>query len=290
MSWFFLSLGCAFTTATTAAISKILLRKKRELFVGWLIFAFSIPFLFLVILFLKPGFHTAPGFWQTVAMLLPLEILALFLYMKALKISPLSVTFPFIGLTPVFSILTSFFILGERLTPLAIAGVCLVSLGAYALEGDALKKGPLGPLRSIWKEKGSVLMIIVAFIYSFSATLGKRAVMLSGPVSFPFMYYGIIAVMLMPVAYAENKRSEGKFQKSDILLAVCMGMLFCLSMLFHFRAILLTNVSHMIAVKRLSLLISVVYGGVIFKEKYIKDRLVGSLIMLCGVALLALGG
>jgi drug/metabolite transporter (DMT)-like permease len=57
-------------------------------------------------------------------------------------------------------------------------------------------------------------------------------------------------------------------------------------MITHMKAINLVEVSYMISVKRLSLLIGVIYGAVFFKETNIKERFLGSAIMLSGVILI----
>ena len=46
----------------------------------------------------------------------------------------------------------------------------------------------------------------------------------------------------------------------------------------------------MISVKRLSILISIIYGGIIFNEKNIAIRFCGGLLMLSGAVLIILKG
>jgi len=284
MTWFFLSLACAFFTATTAMLSKLLLRKKSIIFVGWARFLFSLPIFALLIYFYRPSMHFTPVFWKTVAVLLPFELAAFLLFLKALKISPLSLTFPLLGLTPVFAVLFSYILLRERPSLLGVAGIALVSAGAYLLNLDSIKKGFLAPITAIFKERGSTFMLIVAFIYGITSVLGKKAVMLSGPLSFAAVYYAIFFVLFTPLALAEKKKAP-VFGK-DIFLFVALGVSFTAAMILHFNAVRLVNVSYMVSVKRLSLAISVLYGALIFKERNIGYRMVGSLVMVGGVLLL----
>ena len=53
-------------------------------------------------------------------------------------------------------------------------------------------------------------------------------------------------------------------------------------------AISLTLVTYVIAIKRTSVIMSVLWGAIIFKEKGIKERLVGAVIMVLGVVLIVL--
>jgi len=66
------------------------------------------------------------------------------------------------------------------------------------------------------------------------------------------------------------------------------GLSMALSMLAHFHAIEHAPVSYMIAVKRTSLIFSVVYGALIFREERIRQRLLGTSIMLSGAVMLYL--
>ena len=141
MSWFPLSVGCAFFIATTAALSKLLLKKDNIFFVAWVRFLFFLPLIWLLHYILRPGFALAPGFWRVVLILLPLELIAFLIYLKALEISPLSLTVPFLGFTPAFAVLSSYILLREKPNPFGLNGVALVSIGAYLLNFNVIKNG-----------------------------------------------------------------------------------------------------------------------------------------------------
>ena len=48
----------------------------------------------------------------------------------------------------------------------------------------------------------------------------------------------------------------------------------------------LTRAAYMIAVKRFSVVLGLIYGGVIFKEKNIAVRTIGTLLMVAGAVLI----
>ena len=50
------------------------------------------------------------------------------------------------------------------------------------------------------------------------------------------------------------------------------------------------NAAYMISIKRFSILISVLYGGVIFKESHIRLRLLGAVLMLAGAIIIIIKG
>ena len=61
----------------------------------------------------------------------------MWLYMRAIRESPLSLTLPYLAFTPVFNILTGYIFLGEQVSSAGMAGIVLVVCGAWLLNLDA---------------------------------------------------------------------------------------------------------------------------------------------------------
>ncbi|WP_456431106.1 EamA family transporter [Thermosulfuriphilus sp.] len=228
-------------------------------------------------------------FIKAVVVLLPLETTALLLYMKALRLSPLSLTVPFLSFTPAFMILTGALILNERLTPWGIAGILLIVSGSYLLNLGQIKNGLLAPFRAIWQEKGSLLMIIVAAIYAINSVLGKLAVLHSSPLFFAVFYFvlhGLFATFVLRILFRVRLRKIFSARRGFVSVGLSQSaMVIC-----HMTAISLVEAAYMIAVKRLSLLFSVAFGGLFLKEESIGSRLLGAGLMVAGVALIVLMG
>lgn len=287
--WLPLALVSAVTLAASDALVKRAMISHNEYLVMWLRVVITLPFL-LAILPLISIPTPAPGFYRAFFISLFLEVAATILYMKALKISPLSVTLPFLSLTPVFLLVIPFLLLGERISPAGCAGILLIAAGSYTLNLEDLKSGLLGPLRAIRKEPGAVCMIVVAFIYSFTSTLGKQAITASSPLFFAVTYYAAFALVLTPVALAGGKRDIRTIMGSGILRSVLeAGILNAVMIVTHMLAINLATVAYMIAVKRTSLLFGVIFGRILFQEGRFRERIVGAALMLAGVAAIAIG-
>lgn len=284
MHWLPIALFCAFSLSTADALSKRALDDTQDIVIAWVRQGYALPFLALAFLFV-PVPALDQTFWAAVAALVPLEIIAILLYVRAIRLSPFSLSVPFLALTPVFVILVAFVILGEVPSLLGGAGVVLIAAGAYILNVRASKEGLLGPIRAIKREPGSVLMIAVAVIYSITSTLGKLAVEHSSPVFFGFFYPFILTVVLTGFIFAKGRHKE-VFSRPGRFFPI--GFFTALMVLSHYIAISLTNVSYMIAVKRMSIVFSVVYGKVLFRELNIKERLLGSAVMAGGAALIVL--
>ncbi|MGR3311325.1 MAG: EamA family transporter [Candidatus Brocadiales bacterium] len=284
--WVISALLAAFFVASADALCKKALENSNEYLITWVRVGYASPFLIAVLPFIKiPSLDTA--FFFPIIFLVPLEITALILYIKAIKASPLSLTLPFLALTPVFLIPTSFFMLGERPGKFGLVGIFLVTAGAYLLNIHTTHKGFLEPFKAIGRERGSVLVIIVAFIYSITSNLGKMAIQHSSPVFFGCIYPIILGIVLFPIMkYKCNAPISVIFSRPKIFALI--GASIALMMINHCIAVNLTDVSYMISVKRTSLLFGIMYGALIFKEVNIKERLLGSIVMIMGVLLITL--
>jgi len=197
MAWSLYALLCAFCLSTTDALCKKALQDTDELVVAWVRVGFSLPFLFFAVLPIKIPYLDRT-FWHSLLVLLPLEITAILLYIRAIKTSPLSLTVPFLSLTPVFLIITSYLILGEFPDRSGLAGIIFIAIGAYLLNFHQGKEGILGPFQSIFKEKGSIIMVGVAFIYSITSNFGKVAILHSNPLFFGTFYTFLLTLFLLP--------------------------------------------------------------------------------------------
>lgn len=282
--WIVYSLLTAFSLATSDALTKRALSSGDEYFIAWERLLFALPVLLISLLFIEfPPLDKT--FWLATLCALPLEITAIILYTKALKSSPLSLTMPFLALTPVFLILMSYLILGERVSKEGAAGIILMAAGSYLLNIHKIKKSLLEPVKAIFREKGSVMMIAVAFIFSFTSSLGKMAIEHSSPVFFGAFYFILVFLLFTPIAVMKN-RGGIIIAKKDIIPLASIGVTYSLMIIFHMLAMNLVNVAYMISVKRTSLLFSILYGCFLFNEERIAGKAIGSVIMLSGFILI----
>lgn len=281
--WVFFALLAAFTLATADSLSKKAMGRTDELVIAWVRQGYSLPFLSISFLFINiPQLDNT--FWLSLLFLVPMEVTAIILYVKAIKISPLSLTIPFMALSPVFIIITAFLMLGELPDRSGLLGIFLIVAGAYILNVKATKEGFFGPFKAIKRERGSVLMIIVALIYSLTSTIGKIAIQHSSPVFFG-SFYPIILTIIFSIILLTTK---GKIQKvfSRPLTFLGIGFFIAVMVLSHFTAISMADVAYMISVKRTSLIFSVIYGRLFFGERHTGERLTGSVLMVAGVVLI----
>src|SRR5258708_3632932 len=105
--------------------------------------------------------------------------IVMWLYFRALQISPLSMCIPFLAFTPVFLIPTSYLLLGQQLQPIKLLGVVLIVVGSLAMHRNLFAVGWLAPMQAVIREKGSRYMLLVAFIFSLTNPIDKKLVDMS---------------------------------------------------------------------------------------------------------------
>lgn len=288
MLWFILAIATALSVATGDALTKKFFGRFSPYDMAIASSIYSLPFLVVYVFFIPiPQLGTV--FWWVASVLIPLDTVAFYFYMKAIKLSPLSLSIPFLSFTPVFMILTGFIFLGEVPNRWGIMGIGFVVAGSYLLNIAQVKYGYFAPFRAILKEPGSILMLLVAFIYSFLAVLGKKAIQHSSPLFFGFFYLAALDITtLIFFPFLE------KIRWKDILKVpvkgLSIGLMLFLHALFHCLAINMIEAVYMIAVKRMSIFFSVVYGWILFKESHIGVRMIGALLMFAGVVFIILLG
>jgi len=284
--WILFGLLSAFSLATNNALLKKMFLKYNEYLVTWLAY-FIATIMLLAMLPLISIPHVGDEFWKLLSVALPLEVIAIVLYIKALKSSPLSLTLPFLSLTPVFLIGVSYVLIGEKISGLGVLGVLCITIGGYALHMKEFKKGILQPLAAIFRERGSVYMILVAFIYSVTASLSKKAILDSSPIFFAIVYWTGFFILLTPVAlYCARTEWRGVKSAEVFRAALFPGIWEFVGTISYVVGLSLTKVAYIISARRLAVLIGVMYGFVLFMESGIRERFIGASLMVAGFIML----
>jgi drug/metabolite transporter (DMT)-like permease len=285
MHWISLTLLSAFFLATADTLSKRYLSHYRP---GELVLVrFGVSgALLLPLLLWQPWPVLSPVFWGWIAIALPLELLAMWLYMQAIRSSPLSLTLPYLAFTPAFNTLTGYVVLGETITWAGFSGILLIVFGAWLLNVNPVQNGfglnILAPFRAITQERGSRLMLIVAAIYSLTSVTSKGALLHVTPAFFGPFYFvilGAASLLLFASRDVSSWRAPGRHPWAHLSIGICMGGM----VITHFYAIEHIEVAYMIAVKRTSLLFGMLYGAWLFKETGLLKNMLAGVLMVLGV-------
>jgi drug/metabolite transporter (DMT)-like permease len=285
MDWFALAIICAMAVASADAFTKKYFQGHSAYEIVIIRFGLS-GLLLLPLLVVQPYRHLPPDFWWLLVIMLPCELLAMLLYMKAIRDYPLSLTLPFLAFTPVIITITAFFLLGESISPAGLTGILLVVAGSYVLhsqQADGRRMSTwLRPFQAIAENHGSQLMLLVAALYSITAVLGKAMLNHADPVffaSFYFVLLGMVTILLLPFFGLRSARILTTKPFGSLLVAGFMALM----IVTHFMALEQVETAYMITVKRTSLLFGMLYGAYLFRERRLNQNLFAGCLIILGV-------
>lgn len=232
-----------------------------------------------------PG--AGPGLLPAAVTTGTINIIAALLVYRSLRRTDLSLAVPVITFTLVFLMGTSFLLLGEVPTAAGAAGILLIVAGSVIMHLTPGGSGLLHPVRAMAGNRGILAMLLVAFLYSLSLPFDKEVVLASDP------FFGSALVCLfIGGAFLVLSLIRGSWRGAPpatlLAASVSLGLVLALASVAINLAYTLQIVPYVIAVKRLSILLSVLIGGLVFREGGLRFRIPGALVMIGGVALLVL--
>ena len=286
MLWLLFSILTAFSESMKDVFSKNNLKNLDEYAVAWGLRFFALPFLLPLLLVIEIP-PLGRQFWIALLVSGTLNVITTILYMRAIKLSDLSLSVPMVTFTPLFLLLTSPLLVGEFPGIYGLAGIIFIVTGSYTLNIKERSRGYLAPFKALVREKGPKLMLMVAFLWSITSNFDKLGVQDSSPIFWAIAANIYISIFMLPILIL---KSDQKLNQLTHYIAPLLpvGLFTALTFIFQMTAINMTLVAYVISIKRTSVIMSVFWGYLIFKEKGLKERLFGSFLMIIGVVLITL--
>lgn len=231
-----------------------------------------------------------PSFDRTFVLLGLLESLLFaltsLLYVRAVSISPLSLTIPYLGFTPLVSALVALLLLSEYPSIRGWTGIVCVVAGAVLLHSDRttrLSELLAAPLR----EPGSWRMLLVAAIWGGATSLDKIAIAHGSEALLGFVMSALSAALLIGVRLLRRRPSPlvGTTARTGLLLASA-ALVAGIAVLAQFYAYRELFVSYVEAVKRAGGIASALIGVLVFDEGGFEHRIPAACLMFAGMLLL----
>jgi uncharacterized membrane protein len=217
-------------------------------------------------------------------------------FLEAVRLSPLSLTVPLLSLTPVFTAVAGFLILGERPTSAGITGIVLVVAGAFWLHRPSIRaqtpprdRDLLPLLKTLLREPGAWLMNGAALLWSLSLPLDKMAVTRSSPAfhglvltaGIAFGAFGLLALRGQLRELQKVRDARGMFVLALLTSTLALGL--------QLVAVQWVLVSLLETAKRgVGNVAAVVLGRSVFREPLSFAKIGAALLMSVGVALILL--
>ena len=202
--WILLGLISAFSDSVKNVLAKHNTRSFDSLVITWAWVTYSLIILIPVMFF--KGIPNLDGtFWLAFSVRIILDIIALILYVNALKRTNLSLSLPMLALTPLFLLFSGLVINHEFPRPLGLVGVGAIALGTYLLNFKN-NENLYQPFLAIYQDKGTFMMLWVAIIWGLTGSLHKLAILHSNPYFYTSFGALVLAIVFTPLAIWSNKQ------------------------------------------------------------------------------------
>lgn len=227
------------------------------------------------------SFSPLPTFLIYLVMDVSLVAVANLLYFRALQVSPLSLCLPFIAFTPIFLIPTGYIMLRELPSTVKLIGVVLIVVGSLVMHRQLFAVSWAEPFRAIIRERGSRYMLMVACIFSITNPLDAQLVRMSDAITHSFAF-GLGLTLIFGVMALARRAEWSRMMHTVPVWVVLAGLLESVVNMLQFASHNYIAVVITISLKRAGIVLAVLMGWLIFKERDITDKLIASTVMVSG--------
>ncbi|MFB6213320.1 MAG: DMT family transporter [Candidatus Nanohaloarchaea archaeon] len=277
--WFFTALAAAAFSASKYGVQKHLLEDYSSVEIGYLGSVLSFVFVLPV------------GAWAYLQHGLPLDPLAVagvlisgvgnvvgfYMYLEALRIEDLSVVSPLRRVTPVLVAFVEPLVFGLTYSVNVVLGALMAAAGGYVvLSGRQL-------LRAVRPSRGALMALSVSVIYAFNVIAERYATQVIDPLLFSALVWAVILA-----GYAVLARHHGEISPASEFLRpaiILVGLLTVAGTVSMFYSLSIAEASRVATVKQAVIVFNVLIGGLYFGEENVLQKIIGSLMIISGIAL-----
>lgn len=218
------------------------------------------------------------------------NILAFLFYNRSIKLGELSTVIPFTKLNPVFTGILAAVFLTETITAVNGVGIILVTAGSYVIlkdDGHDL----LDPIRRFKASDAPKLGAASALVFSIAAIADRFATQSISPKLYTYFIYLFMTAGLTLYIYIKEEKvfSEARDNfLADRKLYTLTGLGAAIASYLIFYSFSQAEASKVIPVMQLQVFISVIAGITLFNEGNVKEKIIGSAILVAGVIMTAI--
>ena len=282
MFWFTLASCSALLSAAAAVIQKKVLFQLTALEFSFLVSAL-ILFFSLFIPFSTDITSITPSLFMIIVGKSILGGAAFLFVMMSLEHNQISTALPILGMTPAVTALAALLILGESLRNWEWLGIGMMMAGTYVLERRPAQT-LLQPLKEAVRSKNHYYMYAALGLFAISSVFDKLLV--SGyktdPLVVLFYQHIVYCSMFGALLFIRKQSFQGAVQKGRTQLPFIITVAF-LTIAYRFTQLEATKfapVALVLAVKRTSILYASFFGGKIFSDERLAQKLIGGALIV----------
>ncbi len=285
-----IALGIILTAAFIHAGWNFLAKKshRKIVFIWWTLLATIIFYFPMFILAASRTAVSATG-WICIMATIILHAFYFWFLGGAYERGDLSLVYPLSrGFGPFLVPFLAVLFIREQLTPGGIFGIALVIGGIYFIHLRSFSlRLFLEPLLTL-RGKASLWSFYTGVSIAAYSIVDKIGVSLVFPPFYIYLMFLGTFLCLSPYIWLKKRaylKEEWQMHKVSILVVGILDLLAYMMILF---AMQMTKVSYVVATREVSIVFSALLGVIWLQEKYVKQKLIGSIIIAAGVVFIGL--
>jgi drug/metabolite transporter (DMT)-like permease len=287
--WIVFAILGAFSKALTSTFRKKLSTTDSSIYVFVSYTIVSLLLLLITIIMPNESISSVANAPLYIILVGFVHLATMYVNQYAFKYEELSYITPMFALTPIYTILLAFVIVGEIPTWVGALGIAGIVLGGY-IATSAKNNTILETISHIAKNKGARAGMLLPILFAAFGSLNKEAIV-NGvtPIASVAASSIIVATASSHVLLTKFKTLSATLRDPRLVRLLIFASLAGVGSV-GFSALALEGAitSYVLSIRRLDVLITILIGWKIFGDSNTKRRLIGGSIMIAGVFLIAL--
>lgn len=199
-------------------------------------------------------------------------------YFKALQLGDVNKVVPIDKCSTVLTILLAFFILGEDITAWKLIGVIGIASGTFLM----IQKKETAEVKKENK-RWLVFAVLSALFASFTSILGKIGIQGVDSNLGTAIRTVVVFIMAWIVVFVTgNGHTIKEIEKKEMLFIILSGFATGASWLCYYRALQTGPASVIVPIDKLSILVSIAFSYIVFREKLSPKAGIGLALIVAG--------
>ena len=204
-------------------------------------------------------------------------------YFHAIQIGNINKVVAIDKSSTVLTILLALIFLGEGISVGKLIAVLLIGIGTLLMISKKEEK------ENKQSQMGLVCAVLSAVFASLTSILGKIGITgIDSNLGTAIRTFVVLLMAWLMVFVTGKQREVGKIEKKELIFICASGLATGGSWLCYYRALQEGTASVVVPIDKLSILVTIIFARMVFKEKLNKKAMLGVVLIVVGTILIAL--
>ncbi len=204
-------------------------------------------------------------------------------YFHAIQIGNINKVVAIDKSSTVLTILLALIFLGEGISVGKLIAVLLIGIGTLLMISKKEEK------ENKQSQMGLVCAVLSAVFASLTSILGKIGITgIDSNLGTAIRTFVVLLMAWLMVFVTGKQREVGKIEKKELIFICASGLATGGSWLCYYRALQEGTASVVVPIDKLSILVTIIFARIVFKEKLNKKAVLGLALIVVGTILIAL--